>query len=366
MGRVQYAGRGLVHRLPWPESSSPPRAVIPESVLEPSSRNAVSVSSAKRKRDHDSQDGIVCGGVTGVAGGNGCNGGSGGGHGRTRSSTDGNSPTRHDNCGQAPPAAAASAELSKEGGDGKVGSEHKKKDASQQQEEKGGAEAGEGGPPQMTGCDCPCFCGGSRLCGVFSSSGGSAVVGSDVRSSRSCRGTVARVGSSSTDLSRVEQLVGGAAMVRGCALGVGFVVRAAERSRSLSVSGALDLLDTVTNAASVHGRTGERGAEGAGGGGGGGGGLESLFPRASSEGMLVRREEQVEQQPQQQQRQQTAAVVPSFCGGPLVALPRRFEVAAALHRLPGVKFRPAVASEAVAAGGGPALSEERSGTEVAK
>lgn len=205
----------------------------------------------------------------------------------------------------------------------------------------------------MTNCNCPCFCGGGG--------GGSATaVGCEVGSSRGGRATTARIGSASADLSRVEQLVGGAAMVRGCALGVGFVVRATEQSPGLSVSSALDLLDAATTTASTHARAGDPGGEGEmeGVGDGGGGGLGSLFLRAATtattEGMLAGRGDQVEQQ-----QQQTSAVVPSFCGGPLVALPRRFEVAAALHRLPGVKFRPAVA-----AGGDPALFEEAAGTDA--
>ncbi|CAN0294828.1 unnamed protein product, partial [Ectocarpus sp. 4 AP-2014] len=36
-----------------------------------------------------------------------------------------------------------------------------------------------------------------------------------------------------------------------------------------------------------------------------------------------------------------AATANSILGGPLIALPRRFEVAAALHRFPGVQFQSA-------------------------
>lgn len=117
------------------------------------------------------------------------------------------------------------------------------------------------------------------------------------------------------DLSRVGQLVGGGGMERGCALGVDFVARATERSKDfLSVSGALDLLDAAT------GCGGGRGSDS-------GLGLRALFVRGSRG------------HDTQQATTAEAATANSILGGPLVALPRRFEVAAALHRLPEVQFR---------------------------
>lgn len=168
-------------------------------------------------------------------------------------------------------------------------------------------------------CECPCFCGARDTYSL--NAGGRADADPGSRST-------ARVGSASADLSRVEQLVGGAAMVKGCALGVGFVARATEQSPGLSVSGALDLLDAATAA-----RDKEGGGEGEGEGGrGADSGLMSLLFGAGEgpdEGCA---------------EQDKAAAMASFCGGPLVALPRRFEVAAALHRLSGVKFRSAPAA----------------------
>ena len=193
--------------------------------------------------------------------------------------------------------------------------------AAQQQEIDGGA------PAPAGRCECLCFCG--RGVGAYSHTAGRNGADAGSRS-------IARVGTASADLSRVEQLVGGAAMVRGCALGVGFVARATDLSPGLSVSGALDLLDAATAARDNSGGGEKEGGEEGGKSAGGGGFMSLVFGGGANpaEGFG---------------EQDKSAAMASFCGGPLVALPRRFEVAAALHRLPGVKFRPAAAAAAAAA-----------------
>lgn len=300
MGRVQYGGRGLVHRLPWPENSSP-RAIVPESVLGPS-REELAVSSTKRKRGRVSHgaDGVVVAAAKE----------DGAVRGPTATSSNGNAP------GQSSGRQSSSIAPDAMNGD-EIDGAGEQRDATQQQ-------GLEGGPPQTDAhgayphgrCSCPCFCGHrDHTAGR---------TGVDTGNSRA----IARAGIASADLSRVEQLVGGAAMARGCALGVGFVARATELAPGVSVSGALDLLDGVT-AAHDRGGGGERGRNA-------GGGLQSLFF-----GAVERAVEGCEEQDDTT----AAAAMASFCGGPLVALPRRFEVAAALHRLPGVKFRPAAATE---------------------
>eukprot|EP00752_Nemacystus_decipiens_P014781 g13160.t1 len=313
VGRVQYAGRGLVHRLPWPDPPSPPRAIVPESVLGPSPRKASSGSSAKRKRGCDGHgaDGVVEEGAAEEEGGAACLG-------RTDVSSNGTAPDRSG--GKQPPSAGCEVV---NGG----------KPGGTRQRELGGES-----PPQTDDalplpsacrrapCECPCYRG--RSDDAYGHAAGRSSVDASSRS-------IARVGTASADLSRVEQLVGGAAMVRGCALGAGFVARAAGLSPGLSVSGALDLYDVATAA---------RGKDGDGEGGGGGrtasgGGLVSLVLGDSEDAV-----EGIEEQDEAQ-----AMAMASFCGGPLVALPRRFEVAAAVHRLPGVKFRPAAAAAAAAA-----------------
>lgn len=256
MGRVQYAGRGLVHRLPWPGDPQP-RAIVPESVL----RRAAAVgagSNVKRKRQGNDQgdESLEMVEETSVSVGDGW-----------RRQIDSTSNGDRSN---GEPTITGNA--------------------------KGGRwntvppQAGDGFPKGDC-CDCPCYCGHGHR-------GGS-------------RGPPA-------DLSRVGQLVGGGGMERGCALGVDFVATATERSSGfLSVSGALDMLDAATG-----GRGSECGV-----------GLEALFgrdTRVATEGRDKQQAATVE-----------AATAKSILGGPLVALPRRFEVAAALHRLPGVQFRPA-------------------------
>ncbi|CAM9410552.1 unnamed protein product, partial [Ectocarpus sp. 12 AP-2014] len=54
VGRVQYAGRGLVHRLPWPGDPQP-RAIVPESVLLRLAAAVGAGSNVKRKREGDSR-----------------------------------------------------------------------------------------------------------------------------------------------------------------------------------------------------------------------------------------------------------------------------------------------------------------------
>lgn len=127
-------------------------------------------------------------------------------------------------------------------------------------------------------CSCTCSCGASSGGGKSSENGN------------------ARVGNASADLSRVEQLVGGAAQARGCALGVEWVARATERSPGLSVGHALDALDATL----LEGE---------------GGGLRPLIELVEERTM-------------------------NNASFDFVAKPRRFEVAAALHRLPGARFSP--------------------------
>lgn len=307
VGRVQYAGRGLVHRLPWPESSSL-RAVVPESVLGPS-RGASAVSSAKRKRGCGSD---ATGGVAVAAAEE-----DGAGRGLAGTSYNGNAPGQRSGR-QSSPAASDVGNGGKP--DGVAG---EREDATQQQGREGGPpQTDEQGACERERCECPCFCGRRHGRGTHGfPADGTGVVGTSSRAS-------ARVGVAEADLSRVEQLVGGAAMVRGCALGVRFVARATELSPGLSVSGALDQLDAATAA---HGKEGDGEGERSAGGG-----LVSLFSSATERAAEGR----------EQQDDGIAAAMASFCGGPLVALPRRFEVAATLHRLPGVEFRPAVATAA--------------------
>lgn len=277
---------------------------MPESVLGPS-RKALVVSSTKRKRGCDSHgaDGVVAAAEEDVAGGLGL----------TATSSKGNAPGQ----GSGERSSPAGSEMLN---GGNPGGANEQRDATQQQGPEGGRLPQTDTPSGAWGrerCECPCFCGRRDAFSPFSGRTG---VDSSSHS-------IARVGAASADLSRVEQLVGGAAMVRGCALGVGFVARATGLSPGLSVSGALDLLDAATAARDKGG-----GGEGEEGGGGGGGGLMSLVFGGGKRPLDGCEE------------QGNAATMASFCGGPLVALPRRFEVAAALHRLPGVQFGPAAAA----------------------
>ena len=168
------------------------------------------------------------------------------------------------------------------------------------------------------GCRCPCSCGRGG-------DGPSAAGESGRYGSRSVR-----VVGVSADLSRVEQLVGGAAMLRGCALGVEFVARVAERSPELTVSETLDALDVALRRE-------------------GGGGVEALTQAFVEEEGGAEMEGVGGQGKGEGTAVTTAAAgtvnddgvvaLSSIRYGPLIARPRRFEVAAALHRLPGVKFR---------------------------
>ncbi|CAM9855189.1 unnamed protein product [Ectocarpus sp. 13 AM-2016] len=253
VGRVQYAGRGLVHRLPWPGDPQP-RAIVPESVLLRHAAAAGAGSNVKRKREGNGRDDD--GGV-GVVEESGDSVGDGW---RRQIDSTSNGDRSYDDSSIT-----------------------------------GNTKGGRWNPgPQQAEDACPCYCGRGHR-------GGS-------------RGPP-------SDLSRVSQLVGGGGMERGCALGVDFVARATERSPGfLSVSGAFDLLDAATGC-------------GDGRGSDGGLGLEALFvrdTRVAAEGRDT-----------QQTTAGEAATVNSILGGPLVALPRRFEVAAALHRFPGVQFRSA-------------------------
>lgn len=291
-----------MHRLPWPETSSP-RTIVPESVLGPS-RKAVTVPSTHRKRGRDSHgaaDGAVVTAAMEDAAA----------LGRDEPSSNGNAP------GQGSVGHSVS---SADGVEASGAGEHR--DAMRRRgREKCPPRMDVEGACRRERCDCPCFCG---LRDMHSSQTAARTVAGTSGSTSSA--TIARLGTTSADLSRVEQLVGGAAMVRGCALGVRFVTRATKLSPGLSVSGALDLLDAATAARDNHIEGGGRGT------GRAGGGLVSLFFRTNegSIGGLMEHDDR-----------ETAAAMTSFCGGPLVALPRRFEVAAALHRLPGVKFLPA-------------------------
>lgn len=260
------------------------------------------VLATKRKRSRDSHGGD---GVAVAAAEEG-----GAGLGRAGASSNGSAPGQ--TSGQSSPTARGALNGGEPGGVGE------QTDAMQQQELEGGRL-----PPETDAqsvcrrerCECPCFC-GRRDLDTYSPN----AARTGVDDAGSC--AIARVGTASADLSRVEQLVGGAAMVRGCALGVGFVARATEMSTGLSVSGALDLLDGATAAR-------DNGAGEGGAGKSAGGGLVSLLFGGNEDPVEGR------------EGRDKAAAMGSFCGGPLVALPRRFEVAAALHRLPGVRFRPA-------------------------
>lgn len=297
---MQYAGRGLVHRLPWPGDSAP-RAVVPGSVLEPSAR--VRAHEHKRKRESSGNGSIL--GVDMVP-----SGGAGQCH-----HTDGASNGDSLNHVEVDHRVSSKLPISKK----------------DRKEENGSAltesDRGEISRPDSHGstdgqerlvanrCQCPCFCGRGQHAGIPGTVGGGGTAS----------GRVAHVGSSSADLSRVEQLVGGEAMIRGCALGVGFVTRATELSPAfLPVSEALDLLD-----AAVVAKPDDVGGGGDGSSVGDGGGLRALLIGTRAGAVAICREEE----------QRQAAEVSAVSGGPLVALPRRFEVAAALHRIRGVRFR---------------------------
>lgn len=293
----------------------------------------------KRKRGCDSHG--ADGGVVEVAAEE--EEGGAAGLGRTDASSNGSAPGQISGK-QSSPATAASEVMN----GGKPGGAGEQRDAAQQQQLEGGR------PPQTDAllllrgacrrerCECPCFC-GRRDAAHGHTAGRSGV---DVGSR-----SIARVGTTSADLSRVEQLVGGAAMIRGCALGVGCVARATYLSPGLSVSGALDLLDAATAARDKDGDGGGEGERRAGGGGGGGGLMSLLFSGSEN--------------PAEGFEKDKVSAIDSFCGGPLVALPRRFEVAAALHRLPGVKFRPAAAAAAAVSETGQSTSPAETAEEEA-
>lgn len=258
MGRVQFAGRGLVHRLPWPEETAS-RALVPESALP--SRLALTEGSACNGDDQNASNG-------------GC----------------------------------ALVDLKKvfRGRDGSVNVAGDDDGES----ERGGYAAGSRvsslghGGRRMNGwegvslgnCDCPCMYG---LRGGGSSS--------DMKT--------AVIRGAAVDLSRVEQLVGKAAQIRGCVHGVEWLARVTRESPGLSLPQALDVWDNAM-------REGE------------GNGLNALiFPRDATgqepESAVV----------QIDGNARDGVIATEACCLPLIARPRRFEVAAALHRLPGVQFR---------------------------
>lgn len=145
-------------------------------------------------------------------------------------------------------------------------------------------------------CECPCVCG--------------------LRDSGSSSGMkTAVIRGAAVDLSRVEQLVGRAAQIRGCVHGVEWLVRAIRESPGLSVSQALDVWDSAM-------REGE------------GNGLEALIcPPGATGQELESAVVQIDG------KASDGVIATEACCLPLVARPRRFEVAAALHRLPGVRFQ---------------------------
>ncbi|CAM9729032.1 unnamed protein product [Discosporangium mesarthrocarpum] len=261
VGRVQYAGRGLVKRLPWTGDPAL-RALVPGSLPLPWPVGAAQAA-ADQKRTL-----LVPVVKRREAGG-----------------------------------------VDKGGGDIKDLTPEKKCDDDHSEEtgegtrnEGGrGGERGRGRSQEEDGEDeevgCP-HCKARYQTGIVSSGGGAGA-------------RMVGLGGRLVDLSRLEQLVGGAAQARGCALGVAWVARETERHPGLSVGCALDRLDTALGAGegdglqvllgSVEPRAGKDAGEGQGGLGTWGVGEAA---------------------------------------GEEVTRPRRFEVAAMLHRFPGVKFVP--------------------------
>lgn len=350
MGRVQYAGRGLVHRLPWPRDPSP-RAIVPGSVLLANNTSGSSSSNkgsaarrrgragAKRRKlrddngggdgdDHDS--GTVTSGTDDESGNGSRNGNvavsrvGGGGE-------DGKAATDFFRGGEKMRSGRGKEkEGYKKGGGGHEGEKQEggEDDKEELFEEVRSNSRGLVSEESDEGrCNCPCLCGRSST-SASSRGGRFAHVGGWKKSA-------AAATAASADLSRVEQVVSGAAMVRGCALGVEFVVRATKKSPGfLSVPAALDLLDASTQ-------------------NGGPGVLFDALATATAASADVRRPtlEEGEREEEGEKKEEgplddtvEAVSMAAYCCGPLVALPRRFEVAAALHRLPGVRFKRPVAA----------------------
>lgn len=176
-------------------------------------------------------------------------------------------------------------------------------------------------------CTCPCLCGSSSSAGA-QGSGDSYGSMMSATTNTDGAGRFVRVGHACADLSRVEQLVGGSrgvtAMVRGCALGVEFIVRASERFPGLTVTAALDTLDEAMR---------DEGDEN---------GVDVLLSVANVEDIAPEKtaanEAEGEDSALRVDGLMLAALAKSCCRH-LVAKPRRFEVAAVLHRLPDVRFK---------------------------
>lgn len=269
VGRVQYAGRGLVHRLPWPGDPSP-RSVIPRSIL--STRKAVD---KKRKRGDvgDETDDRTPKPDNGV--------------GMVKNIDSEAESVGAVNQHHAPVILANG--VSGGGVFGTSVGRHEHVDESF--EEDSSSERDGVAPASPREVSCTCSCGAAAI---------THATGNGINKS-------ARVGHRSADVSRVEQIVGGAAQTRGCALGVEWIARATEKSPGLTIAAVLDALDSAL-----------RGDEG--------NGLQTLL--ALTEG------------------QERGADADHDRCNDLVAKPRRFEVAAALHRLPGVRFERVVADVA--------------------
>lgn len=266
MGRVQFAGRGLVHRLQWPGNLSP-RTVVPESVFATRKKSAKRRAWAACVNEYSrSVPKRGCGDVNATNMTNG-----------TESAED----TVVAKQQQDTSVVVATVNVNGAGGAVGMGSAWPEcVDEDSQVEEVDHEEEPVGGGISRL-CSCTCYCGAAG-----------SLAGDD--------GNTVRVGNASADVSRVEQIVGGAAQTRGCALGVEWVLRATQRSPGLTVGRALDALDAAL-------RKGE------------GSGLAPLLELTNN----------------LERRGAGGDDVSSY--GP-VAKPRRFEVAAALNRLAGVRF----------------------------
>lgn len=261
VGRVQYAGRGLVHRLPWPGNPSP-RTVVPESI--PGVLNA---SNSKRKQANTVRVPAV---------------------GTLKRRSMATSPTSTDTIKDGRLSSAAEirdGEVLNGVSEAKAAERAGRDGCRDKNSSSGGVNEDSGAGATIAStlrCTCPpCSCGATDG-------------GQSTSFSTGTSGRMVRLGNTIVDLSRVEQLVGGVAQARGCALGVEWVARATERWPRLSLTQVLDKLDEAL-------REGE------------GGGLTTLVELVKEQGVP---DESLD----------------------LVARPRKFEVAAVLHRLPGVRF----------------------------
>lgn len=290
VGRVQYAGRGLVHRLPWPGNPSP-RAIVPESVM--TRTTAVKNVAAKRRAAQQqayAQNGGD--GATENAPKRGC--------GADASSSNGPAPNSTREAARAADMAVFGQEPSSvpNGAAGVAGISNGVDHAVEMGPEVSGHISSDGHEEgwasvevvtparweQQRSCTCPYGAASDAT------SGG---------------GKVARVGIASADLTRVEQIVGGVAQTRGCALGVEWVIRETQRCPGLAISKALDALDAALKAREGDGLAPL---------------LENMGPNDT------------------QEKLRGSSLVGEGVSYDPVAKPRRFEVAAALHRLPVVQF----------------------------